>query len=364
MTESVLSRAEARRIAIRAQMLDAERPTELLPVVEQLGFLQLDPTAAIAPSADLISWSRIGSGFRPDDLRRAIEEDRALFEHQAQPSEVEPGIAMLRPMADLGLFLAEMRDWESGYTQRLEWVRANEPFRRRVLDLLAESGPMQSRDIPDTAEVAWESTGWTNSRNVTQMLEFLARRGEVAVSGRKGRQRLWDLADRVYPTGVTVVPLVEARRLRQERLLRSLGVARPRIVGESGVAVEIEGVPGPWRLDPEATAEGFAGRTALLSPFDRLIHDRARGEDLFSFEYTLEMYKPQEARRWGYFALPVLHEEAMIGKIDAAADRKASILEVKAVHEDVPWTKPMRSAVIRELDALALWLGLAETRLP
>ena len=92
----------------------------------------------------------------------------------------------------------------------------------------------------------------------------------------------------------------------------------------------VEGTKGVWRLDPEATAEGFEGRTALLSPFDRLSHDRARALDLFDFEYTLEMYKPKEQRRWGYFALPILHGDALVGKVDATADRDAGVLRVDA----------------------------------
>jgi uncharacterized protein YcaQ len=113
-----------------------------------------------------------------------------------------------------------------------------------------------------------------------------------------------------------------------------------------------------WRVDPEATADGFEGRTALLSPFDRLIHDRARALELFDFEYTLEMYKPKEQRRWGYFALPILHHDRLVGKADAIAERKTSRLLVHAVHQDVPFTRAMTKAVNTELDALAAWLHL------
>ena len=326
-------------------------------MVERLTFLQLDPTAVVAPSADLVAWSRMGSAYQPVHLQHALEVDRTLFEHRAQPMETEPVIAMVRPMSDLGLFLADMAAWPSSRRVR-EWLDANDAFRHRVLDLLAASGPLSSRDIPDSSEVPWASSGWTNDRNVTQMLEFLASRGEVAVSARQGRQRLWDLAERVHPAGTKAVPADVARTRRDERRLRSLGVARPQVVGEAGIAAEIEGIPGLWRLDPEATAEGFEGRTAILSPFDRLIHDRLRAQQLFDFEYTLEMYKPKHARRWGYFALPVLHQDRLIGKVDAAANRTSSRLEVQAVHEDVALTRAMSRAVDAELAALAAWLGL------
>ncbi|PWU45222.1 winged helix-turn-helix domain-containing protein [Micromonospora sp. S4605] len=343
-----LTRVQARRIAVRAQLLDARRPADLLAVVRQLTFLQLDPTAAVAPSADLVAWGRLGAGYQPADLRRALERDRALFEHRA----------MVWPMSDLGLHLAEMAAWPQE-ARRREWLRANDAFRRYVLDLLRDSGPLLSRDVPDRSVVPWPSTGWTNNRNVTQMLEFLAARGEIAVADRVGRQRRWDLAERVYPAGTPVVPAPEARRIRAERLLRSLGVARPSLVGEAGDPVEVEGTSGTWRVDPAAVGEPFAGRTALLSPFDRLIHDRRRALELFDFDYRLEMYVPKAKRRWGYFALPVLHHDQLIGKVDATADRRASLLRVDAVHQDVRFTPAVAAAVRAELDALASWLGLA-----
>ncbi|MEU8262810.1 crosslink repair DNA glycosylase YcaQ family protein [Micromonospora sp. NPDC048999] len=352
MTPHRLDRATARRIAVRAQLLDAHRPTDLLAVVDRLTFLQLDPTAAVAPNADLVAWTRLGAAYRPSDLTRALETERALFEHRA----------MVRPMADLGLHLAEMTAWPED-ARRRDWLAANDAFRRYVLDLLRDSGPLLSRDVPDRSVVPWPSTGWTNNRNVTQMLEFLAARGEIAISGRVGRQRTWDLAERVYPPGTPVVPAEEARRSRDERLLRSLGVARATVVGEAGEPAEIEGTSGLWRVDP-AALDGvpFAGRTALLSPFDRLVHDRRRALELFAFEYRLEMYVPKAQRRWGYFALPVLHHDRLVGKVDATADRKAGVLRVDAIHEDVPFPPDVTVAVHEELRALASWLGLPEVR--
>jgi uncharacterized protein len=353
---------EARRIAVRAQLLDADRPTDLMTVVDRLTYLQLDPTAVISPSADLVAWTRLGDAYQPAQLRQALEQDRTLFEFRGQDLEIEPALAVVRPMANLGLYLADMIDLRSRDGQVSRWLTANDGFRKRVLDLLAASGPLPSSAVPDSAEVPWASSGWTNDRNVTQLLEFLASRGVVAVAGRRGRHRLWDLAERVYPPGTPVVPADEARRIRDEKRLRSLGVARPQFVGDAGTPAEIEGTSGSWRVDPDATAEGFAGRTALLSPFDRLIHNRARTVDLFDFEYILEMYKPKAKRRWGYFALPVLHHDRLVGKVDAAGDRKTSQLLVHAIHQDVRFTRAMKAGVDAELHALARWLGLDEVK--
>ena len=129
-------------------------------------------------------------------------------------------------------------------------------------------------------------------------------------------------------------------------------------VGEAGEPAVVEGVKGEWRVDPARLDEDFEGRTALLSPFDRLIHDRTRTEELFDFEYTLEMYKPAAKRRWGYFALPILHGDRLVGKLDAAADHKASTLRVNAIHEDARFTRVITKGVHEELEDLARWLGL------
>jgi uncharacterized protein len=351
-----LTRRQARRIAVRAQLLDAPRPKDLLAVVERLTFLQIDPTAAVAPSADLVAWSRLGSSYRPEHLKQALEVDRSLFEFDA----------LIRPMSDVGLYLAGAADRPS-YERSQAWLRDNDRFRRDILKLLKRSGPLGSRDIPDTCVVPWASSGWTNNRNVTQMLEFLQGRGEVAISGRVGRERLWDLPERVYPAHSEIPPVEVAERMKNERRLAALGIARaqaratpmePVHVGEAGEPAVVEGVKGEWRIDPHYLDGSFKGRTALLSPFDRLVHDRVRTEELFEFEYALEMYKPAAQRRWGYFALPILHGDRLVGKLDAVADRKESVFRVNAIHEDVPFSRALTAAVRTEIDDLAAWLGL------
>jgi uncharacterized protein len=355
-----LTKEQARRIAVRAQLLDAPRPTDLVDVVRRLTLLQIDPTAAIAPSADVVAWSRLGSTYRPEDLRKALEQDRTLFEHNA----------LVRPMSDVGLLLARSRTSRS-HERTDQWIRDNDRFRHDLVKLLRKSGPLSSRDLPDTSVVPWASTGWTNDRNVTQMLEFLMMRGEVAIAGRVGRERLWDLPERVYPADLVVPSVEDAQRIRNDRRLASLGIARkkstvmplePVDVGDSGEPAVVEGVKGEWRVDPAALDADFDGRTALLSPFDRLIYDRRRAQELFDFEYSLEMYKPAAKRRWGYYALPILHRDRLVGKLDATADRKASVLNVHAVHEDVKFTRTMTKAVQAELEDLASWLGVKVRR--
>jgi uncharacterized protein len=304
VTVHQLSRLDARRIAVRAQLLDSPRPTELLDVVRRLTLLQVDPTAAIAPSADLVALSRLGPTYSPAELDTALA-DRTLLELRA----------MIRPSEDLALYRADMAAWERAERGELpgwrasqrDWVRANDACRLDILDRLGSSGPLPSRDLPDTCKVPWRSTGWTNNRNVTQLLELMVLRGEVAVAGRRGGDRLWDLASRVYPDD-PVVPRDAALRIRNERRLRALGIARARgpecpvepvDVGGAGEPALVEGVKGTWRVDPSVLGQPFSGRAALLSPFDRLLHDRKRTIELFEFDYQLEMYKPRRQASLG-----------------------------------------------------------------
>ena len=352
-----LSVAQARRIAVHAQWLDRPRPTTIVETVERLTVLQIDPTAAIAPNADLVLWSRLGNRYDPAHLVRAVEHDHTLAET----------VAYIRSPRDIPAVIAEVRDAEQ-HPEMAAWLVANDSFRSDILATLEADGPLLSRDIPDTSVVPWPSSGWTNNRNLTKMLEALALRGHVAIAGRKGRQRYFDLPERVYPPDLPTSTLDEAVRHRNERRLGALGISRatgtampgePPYVGDAGEPATIDGIPGEWRVHPAyLDLPEFRGRTALLSPFDRLIHDRVRAQQLWGYEYILEMYKPKHQRRWGYFALPILHHDRLVGKLDAQADRKAGTLVVNAVHEDVRFTKAIIAGVHGEIRDLADWLGL------
>ncbi len=336
-----LSRQEARRIAVRAQALTRDRPTDVVETVRTLSLLQLEPTSAVAPSAELVLWSRLGSGFDPQDLWDAVDEQRLIELHQRLlvPEDLAPARAEMAQWPGAG----ELRDWQ--VAQR-EWVRANNDCRRDILERLRADGPLPISELPDTCVVPWASSGWNNNRNVRMMLDRLVERGEVAAAGGRGRDRLWDLASRIYPDDPVPSP-EEAQRLRDERRLGAMGIARAKgatlpfesvIVGEVGEPAVVEGVRGQWRVDPAQLGQPFAGRAALLSPFDRLIADRKRMDEIFEFDYVLEMYKPAEQRIWGYYALPILYGDRLVGKLDATADHPEGELRVAAIHQDVPFT--------------------------
>ncbi|GIF45977.1 hypothetical protein DFJ67_5409 [Asanoa ferruginea] len=354
MTVHRLSARDARRIAVRAQLLDRNRPESMHDVVRHLTFLQADLTAAVAPNADLVLWSRLGSDYDPAELVDALDRHRLV--------EL---LGMIRPREDIALYRAEMAEWtgpddpDDWRQLRKEWVRVNDAYRRDILARLDIDGPLPQSALPNTCAVPWSSSGWNNDRNRAMMLLAMARRGEIAVAGRDGREQLWDLATRIYPDDVT--PAGEAQLIRAARRLRALGIARARAndLGEAGEPAVVEGLRGTWRVDPAQLDQPFAGRAALLSPLDRLVFDRKRMTDLFAFDYTLEMYKPAAKRRWGYFALPILYGDRLVGKLDATADRKARVLRVDAIHRDVPFTAAMTRAVDAEIRDLAHWLRLA-----
>ena len=354
-----LSRRDARRIAVRAQLLHAPRPTDLLDTLRRLTLVQFDLTAHVAPSADLVLWSRLGTAYSPSDLDDLLDS-----------GDVVELAGMLRPAEDVALFRAEMqawpgpeplRDWQ--VTNR-EWLHANRACHDDVLERLRADGPLPASELPDSCIVPWRSSGWNDDRNVRMLLAVLEERGEVAVAAREGRVRLWDLAERVFPDTATV-PLDEARRELDRRRLRALGIARartqkllgePNDVGDAGEPAVVDGVKGAWRVDPEQLDQPFRGRTALLSPLDRLVMDRRRLAELIGFDYQLEMYKPAARRRWGYWAMPVLHGDRLVGKLDATTDLAAGVLRVDALHWDVEPSRTMADAVHREVRALAAWL--------
>jgi uncharacterized protein YcaQ len=370
MSELQLSRTEARRIAVRAQLLDEPQPTDLMDVVRRLAAVQVDQTTAVAPSADLVCWSRLGSAYRLGDLDELFDQ-RTVVELRGY----------LRPAEDIALYRAEMarwpgaeplRDWEMDIA---EWVSANDECRLDILDQLESEAPLSARQLPDSCVVPWRSTGWTNNKNTQRMLDFMEARGEVAVASRAGRERQWDLASRIFPDAPdAVVPVDEAEVEQGRRRLAALGIARAKAVeapgerndvGQLGEVAVVEGVRGQWRIDPaqlDRLAEAFTGRTVLLSPLDRLLFDRKRMTELFEFDYQLEMYKPAAQRRWGYWAMPILHGDKLIGKVDATADLPAGLLRVDGVHEDHPLSTAVRRAIDTEIASLAEWLGLSLQR--
>ena len=327
MTPLVVSEEQARRIAVRAQLLDGSAKG-VLATVQRLGFLQIDPIATVATPQQLVLWSRLGP-FDAAELEGLIWDERKLVEWNA----------FIWPVETLPLLRALMRRARRSPTPQERWGRdilaADPGFRRYVLKALEQRGPLLGRELEDRASEARRKHRWWGSRRVGLTLEILAQRGEVAIAGRRGGQRLWDLAERVYPA-TEAVPLREAEAELAERRFRSLGVRRER--------------SGGWVAHPDVDDGPVPDRVTLLSPFDRLIHDRARAEALFGFRYRLEMYVPPARREYGYYVLPILVGDRLVGRVEPRFDRKTGVLDVLGAWGDT-------SRLDEALASLAMFLG-------
>ncbi|GAA1991379.1 DNA glycosylase AlkZ-like family protein [Microbacterium pumilum] len=351
-----LTRDEARRIIVRAQLLDAERPGDVVEVAEQLTEIKIDPTATIAPCEHTMLWSRIGWSYEPGQLKKAVELDRLLFEFAGT----------FRPMSLLPLMSPAMTQFPQRPSNR-EWLASNDRFRRDILARLRAEGPLLAGEIPDTAQVRRAPDGWSGSNQVPIMLDFLSRRGEVAIVGREGRHRRWDLAERVYPPDLPRYEEDEAAHLLEERRLQAAGIARAHRwwnpVGKAGEPATVEGSKWRFRVGPEALAalaeEDSGGRVAFLNPYDGMLFDRPRLEEVFEFKYVLEQFKPKPQRRYGYFAHPILMGDRFVGMLDAEVDKAHEALRVNAVHEFLPFDPEEDEMVRAEIVELADWLGVA-----
>jgi uncharacterized protein YcaQ len=332
-TNVELTREQARRIAVRAQLLDGSA-AGVLETVRRLGFLQLDPISTVVPPQHLVLFSRLGGAYDRAELERLLWEERKLFEWNA----------FVWPLAALPLVRARMRrPWTGRYAwerRAVELWRTNTPFRRYVRRELEENGPLLSRELRADLIAQRGPHPWWGTRQVTLMLEIMHVRGEIAVAGRRGTQRVWDLAERWYPE-TERIPLREAERVLAERRRRALGTWLE---------------DGAWRAHPDAVDGPVPDRVTVLSPFDRLVHDRDRAEALFGFHYRLEMYVPKAKREYGYYVLPVLRGDRLVGRLDAGLDRRSGRLVVNNV-----WAEPGEpfdeSKTRAATERLAKWLG-------
>jgi uncharacterized protein YcaQ len=390
-----ISLRAARRLVIDAQLLGSERHSPdrrgILATVDRIIWLQLDPTSAVARSHYLVLWSRLGQ-YEREDVARLIYREQRLFEWRA----------FVYPTRHLPFYMLAMRSKSEKYTYRryrVAWMRKNLPLRRQVLSRLRREGPLATSAFDGREAVSWHSTGWTNDRNASQMLEFLSAEGRVLVAGRSGQERLWDLTERCVPAKALVSSATPTKLIREAtiRALRALGVAttkqisemlpgavRPQVLkaieslARSGEFVPVRVVTedgtlkGSWYVltaDAEripALERNWKGRTTFLSPFDTLIRERARAEALFGLRYRIEIYVPPAKRQYGYFAMPILHDDELIGVIDPRVDREKDTFLVNAVHlqPGVKRDQDTGRAVARALDDLAQFTGVSRVAVP
>jgi uncharacterized protein YcaQ len=372
-----ISRRRARELAVMGQRLDAPRPRSVDEVLGALGEIQMDPTSVVARTEHLVLFSRLGPRFRVAQLERRMWIDRAMFEYWAH----------IVPMADLPLHRISMKRYPHGHWKRHQYVRdwlvANQAFVRYAMRELRLRGPMRTRDFENRAAEGWETGGWNDEgQNAAMLLDILWSQGKVMIVGRDGQQRVWDLASRWFPT----VPARSRSAMAAdlvERQVRARGITRLDRLGSlfdgampgreeavdrslrSGVIVplRIENYPGRWFTHRDLLDRSFRGRTVALSPFDDLISDRTRTERLFGMYYRIEIYVPK-TKRWGYFVLPVLRDDQLVGRFDSAVDRAENVLRINAWQMQPDTDAADRDAVHEAIDELARWLRVDRVETP
>ena len=365
-----LSLPEARQLAVAAQLLDGRAPTTVTEVVRALGSVQVDPVAAVARAERMVLFSRLGP-YDTAELAAALDRGE-VFEYWAH----------IVPTSDYGIHRESMRRYPRGDLTRSryirEWLAANASFRRYVLREIRRRGPLLSRDLDDRAAVPWQTGGWNDGKSVGRMLDILWFRGEIAIAGREGNERVWDAAERRLPRDEPRWASREVARAVVEGGLRRKGIARRREFGlqldgvppgadaafrslvRDGTAVpaRVTGLDGDWWVHRDVLERGPGdARTVLLSPFDRLVYDRERTAELFGFRYRLEMYVAPAKREFGYYVLPILRGTQLIGRVDATVDMRAGVLRVDGLWAERGAPSEAGADVAGALRELASWRG-------
>ena len=390
-----ITQTTARRLAITRQRLAGERlaPNKdgILELVRNLGCLQLDPISAVARSHTLVLWSRLGT-YDPAHLDELLYEDRQLFEYWAHAAS----IVLTEDYPVHHLMMREYGSGGSAWSKRMRaWAEENAALRDEILLRICEEGPVSSSKFEDTSKRGWESSGWNGGRNVGRMIDYLWTSGVIMVAKRSGLQKQWDLAERCLPDWTPRDTLSEREIVYNaaQRSLRALGIGRAKhinqhyirgrypnlqkVLNELEAECRIERVhidggkewAGTWYIHTEdlpllerLEAGEWEPRTTLLSPFDNLICDRARTELLFNFRFRIEIYVPKEKREYGYYVLPILHGDRLIGRIDPLMDRKQRRLQINAVYAepDAPEDAETAQAVANAITELGTFLEAKE----
>jgi uncharacterized protein YcaQ len=356
-----LSLREARRLMIGAQLLSGpqpKRPTKakMLDVIRHLGAVQIDSISVVQRSHHIVLWSRLGN-HNPEWLNDLHGKDRAIFEYWVHA-------AAYAPIEFFPYFRRDMLSYsENGGARKREWMEQHPHTLDRVVDYVRANGPVTTKsfDPPDGAEraAAW---AWYGNKPTNVALDMLWSAGVLMIDRRDKFQRIYDLAERVHPTwdDVDLPTLEEERNALALTALRATGVMTARWLPDyfrtkwgqrsavvevlnnlvqSGHAVEgrIKSIDEPVYISTETLEKRIRpSRTTLLTPFDSLIWDRRRTRQMFGFEVTLEIYVPREKRVYGYYSLPILYRDRLVGRLDPKVHRKTGELTINALHLE-PW---------------------------
>jgi uncharacterized protein YcaQ len=380
-----LSIKQARRLALTAQGFNGRQPpatfkaSHVTQLIERLGVLQIDSVNALVRSHYLPLYSRLGNYPQKllDQAAWSQGRQRKLFEywgHEASllPVELYPLMRWRMQRASRG---------EGIYQQLSRFGREQQPTIARVLQAVRDQGALGAGSLSTRQEKAGQWWDWSAEKHA---LEWLFAAGEVTVAGRRGFERLYDLPERVLPASIinhTELAEADAQRGLLLHAVKALGVGTEKdirdyfrqdpapakaglaeLVEEGAIqAIQVQGWKQPGYALPEFKVPRKVTASALLSPFDSLIWERARTERLFDFHYRLEIYTPAHKRVYGYYVLPFLHQERIAARIDLRAERAAGRLAVHAVHEEEPGLDEEGiHALAANLRQLADWLGLPQ----
>jgi uncharacterized protein YcaQ len=357
--------------------------------------MQLDPISAVARSHQVVLWSRVGQ-YDLAALDQLLWTDRSLFEYWAHMASIV--LTEDYPIHQLFMRTYAREEATGKISQRYQqWLTVNQRLKRHILHELKRHGPLPARVFENKTEAGsgWYSTGWTSGRDVSQMLDYLWITGKIMVAGRAGtrREKLWDLSERCLPDWTPRDKLAEGEVVRRaaQKTLRALGIGTQQHINqhftrkryphltETLHALQAEGVierihmaadKAAWfihaedvlLLDRVEKGEFAFERTTLLSPFDNLICDRARTAKLFNFDFRIEIYTPRHKRQYGYYVLPILHGDRLIGRIDPKMVREHDRLHIHAVHAEkhAPLDRRTARAIRDAIEELATFLGATE----
>jgi len=390
----------ARRLAVVKQHLAGKTTknpssSDILELVRNIGCLQLDPISAVAPSHQIVLWSRLGN-YDTSHLDSLLWKEKKLFEYWAHQASIVL-------MEDYPLYYYMMRNYpESRFAPQSiwllrvkKWLNANADVRDYVLTELKRKGPLLSRQFEDESRSRKPSDGWSSWGNVSRMLLNLIFKGEIMVVGRQGKQKIYDLSERFLPSWVSKKELSEEEIEYEavQRSIKALGTATESEIKwyflrgrYRNLKDTLKRLQADSKIHPVDIREGPIGigkryihsediqtledidsnnwepRVSFLSPFGNLISDRTRTKLLFNFDYLTEIYTPENKRKYGYYVLPILYGDKLVGRIDPLMDRKNQKLLINAVHAEPHALKDKNlSGEIRDTaEQLSEFLGAKE----
>ncbi|MGL4723603.1 MAG: winged helix-turn-helix domain-containing protein [Scandinavium sp.] len=383
MSERKLSLSAARCLHLAAQGL-LKKPRrraqadDVLSTVRQMSLLQIDTINVVARSPYLVLFSRLGS-YPPQWLDEALSRGD-LMEYWAHE-------ACFLPRSDFPLVRHRMLAPQNmGWKYKTEWMEEHAAEIEGLIAHIQENGPVRSADFEHPRKGA---SGWWEWKPHKRHLEGLFTAGKVMVIGRHNFQRIYDLTSRVMPLWDDERDLLsqeEAEEVMLQNSARSLGIFRPQWLADyyrlrqpslpailarwqkEGlvVPVEVESLGALWlHTDLLPLAEDAisgklrASHSAVLSPFDPVVWDRKRAEQLFDFSYRLECYTPAPKRQYGYFVLPLLHQGKLVGRMDSKMHRKTGVLEIFALYlqDSVRVSAALEKGLRQAITDFASWQG-------